>query len=206
MKDLQRLDNFLEVIAQRRSHYALAPEWVQPEEKVMETIGQLVYNMPSAFNNQSFRVVLLKGEQHKKLWKMIEDKLISMIGQERYDSGTRDKIHNAFMSGVATFLYYDETQTTKALQEQFPTYADNFPLWYHQVQGMNQFVIWSALTEMGFGASLQHYNGLIDEEIAREFNIPESWELVAQMPFGKSEYDLPEKEHLPLEERILIRE
>ena len=47
-----------------------------------------------------------------------------------------------------------------------------------------QFMIWSALANQNIGANLQHYNPIIDEKVKTEFNIPDTWELVAQMPFG----------------------
>lgn len=40
------------------------------------------------------------------------------------------------------------------------------------------------MTAEGLGASLQHYNPLIDQEIAERFDIPDSWQLRAEMPFG----------------------
>jgi predicted oxidoreductase (fatty acid repression mutant protein) len=36
------------------------------------------------------------------------------------------------------------------------------------------------------GASLQHYNPVIDAAVAREWNIPAAWKLRAQMPFGSN--------------------
>ena len=49
---------------------------------------------------------------------------------------------------------------------------------------MLQFMIWSALAEKNIGASLQHYNPLIDNIIKKEFKINPEWKFVAQMPFG----------------------
>ena len=46
------------------------------------------------------------------------------------------------------------------------------------------YIIWTTLANNQIGASLQHYNPLVDNEIKREFNINDSWLLVAQMPFG----------------------
>ena len=34
------------------------------------------------------------------------------------------------------------------------------------------------------GASLQHYNPLIDDEVRRVWNLSDDWKLIAQMPFG----------------------
>ncbi|NLD05714.1 MAG: nitroreductase, partial [Synergistaceae bacterium] len=70
--------------------------------------------------------------------------------------------------------------------------------------GMHQFVIWTALSAEGLGASLQHYNPVIDNAVKKEWNIPEKWKLLAQMPFGKP-VDKPEdKEVVPLEERVKV--
>lgn len=62
----------------------------------------------------------------------------------------------------------------------------------------------TALASVGMGASIQHYNPLIDEEIAERYNIPESWMLVSQMPFGVIG-DYPEaKEKIQIEDRVKV--
>ena len=40
------------------------------------------------------------------------------------------------------------------------------------------------LRELNVGASLQHYNPVIDARVKEIFDIPENFKLVAQMPFG----------------------
>ncbi|GIP37005.1 hypothetical protein J31TS4_02850 [Paenibacillus sp. J31TS4] len=92
----------------------------------------------------------------------------------------------------------------QGLQEQFPSYKDNFPVWSQQSNGMLQFVVWTSLELEGLGASLQHYNPLIDEKVAAEWNLPESWKLIAQMPFGKPTAEPGEKEFKPLHSRLQI--
>jgi len=69
---------------------------------------------------------------------------------------------------------------------------------------MHQFVIWTSLEIEGFGASLQHYNELIEEDVKKEWDIPNSWKLIAQMPFGKPVVSPDEKQYKPLEDRIRI--
>ncbi len=44
---------------------------------------------------------------------------------------------------------------------------------------MLQFVIWTLLEIEGFGATLQQYNPLIDDEVKKEWNVPEIWEIIA---------------------------
>jgi predicted oxidoreductase (fatty acid repression mutant protein) len=69
---------------------------------------------------------------------------------------------------------------------------------------MLQLVIWTALENEGLGASLQHYNPIIDEEVKKEWSIPENWKLIAQMPFGKPTAPAGEKQFNPVEDRVKI--
>ena len=41
------------------------------------------------------------------------------------------------------------------------------------------------MAEAGVGANIQHYNPVIDERVAKEWNIPTNLVLRAQMPFGE---------------------
>lgn len=54
-----------------------------------------------------------------------------------------------------------------------------------QTNGMHQYVLWTAFEQEGLGVNLQHYNPLIDVRLATEFEVPETWELKAQLVFGK---------------------
>ncbi|MDD2241741.1 MAG: nitroreductase family protein, partial [Bacteroidales bacterium] len=54
------------------------------------------------------------------------------------------------------------------------------------------------------GANLQHYNPLIDKEVAREWNLPETWKLVAEMPFGTPSGEPGAKEFKPVDDRVKI--
>ncbi|SKA04671.1 hypothetical protein SAMN02746042_01278 [Fructilactobacillus lindneri DSM 20690 = JCM 11027] len=57
---------------------------------------------------------------------------------------------------------------------------------------------------MGIGASNQHYNPLIDEEVAKEFNIPDDWILRAEIPFGSIEAPAGEKDYMEDNKRFKI--
>ena len=72
---------------------------------------------------------------------------------------------------------------------------DNFANWSVQTNAMHQFAIWTALSSKGIGASLQHYNPLVDQITTQEFDIPASWKLVAQMPFGDIREKVGEKKY-----------
>lgn len=64
--------------------------------------------------------------------------------------------------------------------------------------------VWTALQSEGFGANLQHYSPLIDEQIAKTWNIPASWKLDAQLVFGTPNSEPGEKAFAPIEDRYKV--
>jgi len=82
------------------------------------------------------------------------------------------------------------------LERDFPLYADNFADWAEQGIGGAQQAVWAALAEQNIGASLQHYNPLIDDAIHEAFALSKEWKLRAQMPFGSIEAPAGEKDYL----------
>ena len=162
--------SFMEVLKNRRTIYTLSKETTISNEKIEEIIKDAVKYVPSAFNNQSARVVLLYGENHKKLWEIVMNTLRKVVPAGKFEP-TENKI-KGLAESYGTILFFDSTRTTKELMEKFPLYRDNFPVWAEQANGMLQFAIWSLLAEQGLGASLQHYNPLIDDEVKEVFEIP----------------------------------
>lgn len=82
------------------------------------------------------------------------------------------------------------------LERDFPLYADNFADWAEQGIGGAQQAVWAVLAEQNIGASLQHYNPLIDDAIHEAFALSKEWKLRAQMPFGSIEAPAGEKDYL----------
>ena len=173
---------FLDAVERRRSCYSLGGEACVPDRRVVETLKFLVRNVPSSFNSQSQRLAVLFGDNHRRLWNIVMETLRRIVPPDKFPR-TAKKI-DGFAAAHGTVLYFDDQPTTDEFAEKFPLYASNFPVWSEQANGMLQFAVWCALEELGFGASLQHYNPLIDDEVKRTFNIPAGWRLIAQMPFG----------------------
>jgi predicted oxidoreductase (fatty acid repression mutant protein) len=108
-------------------------------------------------------------------------------------------------AGHGTVLYFDETAVTARAGGPVPnSYRDNFPVWAQQANGMLQFAVWTALEQEGLGASLQHYNPLIDDEVKKAFSLPDSWQLIAEMPFGAPAGKPGDKAVQPAEERMRV--
>jgi predicted oxidoreductase (fatty acid repression mutant protein) len=192
--------DFYTAIKERRSYYGINKEVGVSDEKIKEIVEFAVKHTPSAFNSQSSRLVVLTGAAHDKLWDITTQALKKAVGEGDF-SGTQKKM-DSFKAGYGSILFFEDESVVKSLQEQFATYADNFPIWSQQTSGMHQLVVWTALEAEGLGATLQHYNPLIDDEVKKEWNVPSNWKLIAQMPFGNPTAQPGDKEFKPLEDRI----
>lgn len=181
----------IELISKRRTQYALGKKLPVSQDEVTNLIQQTIKLAPSSFNSQSSRAVILFGEQSEKLWAITKETLRKIVPADAF--ATTEAKMDGFAAGAGTILFYEDQDTVKKMQESFPLYADNFPIFSQHSAGMAQFAVWTALAEIGIGASLQHYNPLIDDEVAATWQIPSSWKLIAQMPFGSNEAPLAEK-------------
>ena len=168
----------------RRSMYSLGKNLPISEQEVIEIIDNAVKYSPSAFNSQSAHAVVLLGENHKKVWDITYTELEKLLPTDEAKAITKAKI-DSFAAAYGTILFFEDYNIIKGLQEQFPLYVDNFPIWSEQSTGIASFAVWNALAEAGVGANIQHYNPLIDEKVAKEWNIPSNLVLRAQMPFGE---------------------
>lgn len=193
---------FFEAVKGRRSVYAISKESPISDEQIQKIVEEAVLHSPTSFNSQSSRAVVLLGENHDKLWDITAETLRKIVPTEQFE-GTAQKL-SSFKAGYGSVLFFEDQAVVKQLQENFALYADNFPIWANQSSGILQYVVWTAFAEQGVGASLQHYNPLIDDEVKSTFGIPAEWKLIAQMPFGGVVTPPGEKEFQPIEDRVKI--
>ncbi|UOO82355.1 nitroreductase family protein [Uruburuella testudinis] len=190
------------VAEKRRSVYALNKNLPLANEEVAKIVEHAVLHTPSSFNSQSTRVVVLFGAEHEKLWQFAEDALRAIVPADKF-APTAEKLA-MFKAAAGSVMFFEDQEVVKNLQEQFPTYADNFPVWSEHTDAMHQYAVWTTLAEAGIGANLQHYNPLIDNAVAAEWDIPASWRLRAQMVFGGIEAAAGEKTFSPLDVRLKV--
>lgn len=195
--------NFKEAVKHRRSYYHITNSSPISDSQIKEIIEFAITNVPSAFNSQSTRAVLLLGENHKKFWDLTKETLRIVVPAEAFER-TLAKINTSFDCGYGTVLFYEDMEVVENLQKAFPSYKDNFPIWSQQTSAMHQFAIWTMLEDAGLGASLQHYNPIIDELVQAEWEINPNWKLIAQMPFGSPTEEPGDKEFEPLSKRVLV--
>ena len=176
-------------LKQRRTYYNLNKTLPVSKSEVKKVIEEITELVPDAFNMKSARVLVVMDKKQDELWDRIFDTFEGKVTREKIDG---------FKAAAGTILYFYDEEVVATLQEKFPPYADNFPVWANQANGMLQINIWTGLRELGIGANLQHYNPVIDSLVQEMFEVPKSWKLIAQMPFGGivTEPDLKEKENI----------
>lgn len=202
MMSKESLVTLQQAFDERRSVYALGNELPVEPQAIVNMAERVLLHTPSAFNSQSSRLVVLFGAEHQKLWDIAEEKLRAAVGDGDF-SGSKQKL-DGFRAAAGTVLFYEDKNVTQSLQEQFALYADRFPVWAQQTSAMHQYAMWTELRTLNVGANLQHYNPLVDEDAAKAFAIPDSWELVAQMPFGNIVEPAGEKTYQPVSERMKV--
>ncbi|HGF7602612.1 TPA: nitroreductase family protein [Enterococcus faecium] len=196
------MTTFTDTLKNRRSIYHLGRNVSLSNEELTTLIKEAIKESPTAFNAQSTRAVILFGHAHEKLWEITEEALRPLTPAEAFPN-TQNKLAG-FKNGYGTVLFFKDTDVVKGLQEQFELYADNFPDWSEQSNGIATANTWVALVDKGLGANLQHYNPVIDEAVAKEWNIPSNWKLRSQLVFGSPETPAGEKEYMNDADRFRV--
>ena len=75
---------FFEAIEARRSYYALSHESPIPDNRIEEIVKHAVLHVPSPFNSQSARCVVLLREAHHKLWDIAAEAAKAMAPPEMF--------------------------------------------------------------------------------------------------------------------------
>jgi predicted oxidoreductase (fatty acid repression mutant protein) len=183
---------FVDQLKKRRSIYKLGKKVHFSQAYIAELIQESVRSCPSAFNAQSTRIVVLFGESHQQFWDIAKEAQKRNVPNAIFESVEMkiDQCAHAF----GTVLFYEDQEVIQQLQKKMPFNAADFPVWSEQTSGMAQFAVWTSLADSGMGASLQHYNPLIDSSIADHYSIAPHWLMRAQLVFGSIEEKAAEKE------------
>lgn len=193
---------FLNAASRRRSVYFLGSSDEISQKQVEEIIDGCVKYAPSAFNMPTTNLIVAFGEKHRQIWQAAKDVLTEKL-QKKQDTleAALAKI-DRFSKAMGTVLYYEDREVIDELKDTYAMYAESFSVWSMQASGMLQFAVWTALADNDIGANLQHYNPLIDDKMKELFAVPDTWKLVAQMPFGSIEKQPQEKYFEPVENRV----
>lgn len=119
-------DGFLSLVQSRRTYYALNKTLPISSDRVQTIVTESLQHVPSSFNSQSNRVVVLFGAEHDKLWDITTDILKPLVPAEQWENTAKKMA--AFKGGAGTVLFFEDQATVKELQEKFALYAAQYVL------------------------------------------------------------------------------
>lgn len=198
------MSSLVELLENRRSHYALGANTDVTAEQVAEALKVAIPHIPTAFNSQSTRMVVVSGENNEKLWTLIKDVQSKVLDEGTFNfmSGIMDGAKGA----VGTVLFFEDRD---AVESGIPANDERRYVYKNHASANAQLTTWLALAELGLGANLQHFNigyeQKFDAGIRELLDLPVSWELVAEMPFGSVEQPAGERESIPADERVILK-
>jgi hypothetical protein len=91
---------FMDAVRLRRSVYQLGKDIPVTDARIQELIKETILHVPSSFNTQTARVVLLVKEEHEKLWDMTKDILKAIVPADGW-AATEGKL-NMFKAAYGT--------------------------------------------------------------------------------------------------------
>lgn len=191
------MQNYIEIIKKRRSYYNLSEDVDLSNEEIKYLVEDVMNTTPSHMNSQTTRIVLLFDEKSKEFWTKVNETFDNKIKEEKF---------HGFYHAKGTALFFIDTDEIKKQEKDIPSYKEYFETWGHHSLAMLQLNLWQALRDEGIGASNQHYNPVIDSWVKDLYELPDSWELTAEMPFGKIEEEPEKKDKKPIEEILKVIE
>ncbi|KZP23808.1 nitroreductase-like oxidoreductase [Athelia psychrophila] len=148
---------FMNALIARRGYYALSKSSPIPKAQIKSILETAVKHIPSSFNMQSARVVLLTGAASQNLWATIRTEFLATLGENASAIEMHKAKFDGYASGFGTVLFFEDQATVDKMAAAFPGLAGEFPVWSQNSAGMLQFAVWTALKAEGLGASLQHH-------------------------------------------------
>ena len=190
------MSNFAKLQETRRTIYALGKELLVSNEEVVALVEKAMKESPSAFNSQSSRAVVLFGAESEAFWNEIAYSELEKVTPAEAFEGTKGRLAS-FAAGAGTILFFEDQDVVKGLQERFP-------LWSEQAHGINLYAVWLAFAEKNIGLNVQHYNPLVDAQVAEKYGIPANWKLRAQAPFGSIAAPAADKDYMADSDRVKV--
>ncbi|UUX33881.1 nitroreductase family protein [Fundicoccus culcitae] len=193
---------FKEVVKNRRSIYALGNESDYTVEEIVNNIRETQKDVPSAFNSQTSRLVILTGEANDKFWDLIYNVQKDVLDEATWEF--MSPIMVGAKNGIGTVLFFEDRDAVAKM----PTQGQRTEAYKQNNSANSQYATWLALADMNLGGSLQHFNvGYeqgFDKAVREMFDLPDSYEMIAQLPFGSVAQPAGEKEYMDSEEQVRL--
>lgn len=144
--------NFLDATESRRTYYQLTNESTISDARIKELVAHTIKHVPSAFNSQTTRMVVVLKEKHEELWDAIMEVYKVQLPADKFEhakgrmvgfrkaygtvSGGESPAHpfplccrmsQMLMCLSAQVLFYEDSSNVREFQEKYKTYEDKFP-------------------------------------------------------------------------------
>ncbi|PWG00248.1 nitroreductase family protein [Levilactobacillus bambusae] len=180
-------NDYLKLLASRPKVTQLGQQTNLLESDLVTAIESAIDNTPAPTETPTVRAAILFGGAHEQLWEFASDARASDAFNQSDSERVLTTIRDQYANGLGTVLFFTDTAVTKQLRHKHPHQSDWFKTATIIENGMAQMNVWTLLTSLGLGASLQHFNPEINDQVLETFNLETSWLLQAQMPFGSVE-------------------
>lgn len=74
----------LDLVKTRRTYYSLNKEVPISTDRVQDIVKEALWHVPSSFNSQSNRVIVLFGADHEKFWDITTEVLKSIVPADKW--------------------------------------------------------------------------------------------------------------------------
>lgn len=194
--------SYVERIKKRRSIRKLGKNVSLSSDQIVSLVKDVVRESPTAMNAQTQRIVFLFEDQHDTFWDETLAILEPVTPEERWPM-TQEKIKH-LKAGFGTLLLFEDHEIIENQEATMPLFKAEFRPWSEQNHGITVTNIWNALAQENIGASLHHYNPLVDEFVREEWNLPEKWKLRGQLAIGSIEEEVSEKNYVEDDTRFKV--
>ncbi len=126
LKMIASTSAFMDAVKARRSIYALNNISPISDTSIEQLVRDTMLHVPSAFNSQSTRAVLLLNQEHQKFWEMAKEVLGASAADEEAAKKTNGRI-DGFKGAYGTVSCF-RTPRCKAVRPDNDTYSSVFRL------------------------------------------------------------------------------
>ncbi len=198
------MSEFVKLMQNRRSIYDVGTNTDVTAEDVAARLKEIAKEVPNAFGIQTTRYVVVSGEKNKELWTLLHDTQKNVLSEEMYERMKKQLVNGK--NGLGTVLLFESREAVESM----PANEVRQTLYKENNHGIAVAATWLALTEMGLGTNLQHFNvGYdkgFDKPIRELLGLPDDYEMLAQMYFGSIETPAGPKETMPVDEQVFLVE
>lgn len=116
-------DAFFAALKARRTIYTLSKDLGSiTTARVQEIVKEALLHVPSSFNSQSNRVLVLFGAEHDKFWDITLEILRGIVPEANF-APTAQRMAG-FKAGAGTILFFEDWTVVEGMEKRFATYAD----------------------------------------------------------------------------------